>query len=230
MALGIETGGFQLPQMQVAPSDYSALAGMRPLQIGAAPQSPLAFQPTQQWQIPSAKPEIVAQGIAEGASNALKTISAVYLDEQKAKREDAQLERKLKAEAAMNDLKFQRELKMQKMKSQSDLERAKIIHGSKDESGDGLDEGTIRSRRLLVEELRAEGKTDEAKQVEDSIKSFNARMSYVLPAKSLESDSSVESGKQQIQQIMAALGLLRFLAIADKLNEFKAKQILANWH
>ena len=201
MALGIETGGFQLPQMQVAPADYSALAGMRPLQFGAAAPGPLTFQPTQQWQVPSAKQELVAQGIAEGASNALKTISAVYLDEQKAKREDEQLKRKLEAESKAQNLKWKQDLKMQQIKGLADMERAQIIHGAKDDSGDGLDEGTIRSRRLFVEELREAGKFDDANKVEASLRSFADRMPAVLPPIVLKSNQLIEQELADISSV-----------------------------
>lgn len=193
MAFGIETGGFQLPQMQVAPADYSALAGMRPLQFGASAQSPLLFQPTQQWQIPSAKPELVAQGIAEGASNALKTISAVYLDEQKAKREDAQLTRKLEAEAAKEKLKFQQDLKLQEIKNRGELERAKIIHGGKGVLSDlGLGESDIASLQAAAVEADEKGNTELADSIRLQItQATNAqavgdRLQTVLPAKKPE--------------------------------------------
>ena len=189
MALGIETGGFQLPQMQVAPADYSALAGMRPLQFGASAQSPLVFQPTQQWQVPSAKPELVAQGIAEGASNALKTISAVYLDEQKAKREDAQLTRKLEAETAKEKLKFEQDLKLQEIKNRGELERAKIIHGGKGVLSDlGLGESDIASFQAAADELKEMGRIDEAEAIEGKIRQatntqvVGSRLEAVLPA------------------------------------------------
>jgi hypothetical protein len=182
MAIGYETGGFNLQPIQAAPTDFSALANIKPIQFGATGQSPLVFQPTQAWQVPSAKQELVAQGIAEGVSNAGKMITATYLEDIKAKREQNLQNRKLAAEASLNNLKWQQDLKMQLIKGQSDLERAQIMHPSKGIGG--ATDSDIDSLTRAAEEARSEGgEAGEraAKQIEDRI-ALLSRSESVLPS------------------------------------------------
>lgn len=74
MAYSIETGGFAIPQQAPTADNFTALSGLKPLQFG---QSPIQIKPLERWQIPT---DGLSKGIAEGASSALKTITAAYIE------------------------------------------------------------------------------------------------------------------------------------------------------
>jgi hypothetical protein len=90
MALAFETGGYGFAPA-LAPVDQSALQGLKPLSFAGSGQSPVQFRPLAGWSVPSAQPELVAQGVASGLGAIAQGIQAAYQSKE-AKDEKKRLE------------------------------------------------------------------------------------------------------------------------------------------
>jgi hypothetical protein len=116
MALAFETGGYGFAPA-LAPVDQSALQGLKPLSFVGGGQSPVQFRPLAGWSVPSAHPELIAQGVASGLGSIAQGIQAAY----QAKQAKTEKERLEKREDTLFQQKYANELKLAGIKGQNAL-------------------------------------------------------------------------------------------------------------
>jgi hypothetical protein len=162
MAYSIETGGFAVPQQAPTAENYSALAALRPLQFG---QSPIQIKPLDRWQIPT---DGTSKGITEGASGALKTITAAYVENKKEERADAREDKKLTQQLALERSKEDGANRREKARLLAGIAeaqiRASVGHPSKSESIHSFDEEEqnlrLNDAKNALDEAEASGLSD----------------------------------------------------------------------
>jgi len=106
--MALETQGFniQVPTPDLA-QGYQ-LSGLKPLSFAGGQSSPIKISPLAGWSVPSARPEIVSEGIGSGISQAAQGISqgiqAIYLNKQKQAEKDQEIQLKREERASQEKI------------------------------------------------------------------------------------------------------------------------------
>ena len=94
MAFSLDTSGFNV----TVPQGNAPLESLKPFSMAGA--SPLQIKPLAGWSIPSAQPELVAQGISQGLSAIGQGIQVAYQQKRQDIKDAATIEREKTKDAA----------------------------------------------------------------------------------------------------------------------------------